>query len=475
MNDSVESSDLNHTSTVTAPPSQGPSHVRFGVMAFLCVLAFLTYFDRVCIVRVQGDIQRDLKIDDAQMGLILGVFWFAYALFEIPGGWLGDRYGARGTLTRIVIAWSLFTALSGSATGFLSLFLFRFLFGAGEAGAFPNMARIQAAWLPAKSRARAGGFLWLCARWGGAFAPLLFGKLMDGFNSVGFRRVTAGTFLAGVASWRLGFWASGLLGTVWVVSFFLWFRDNPAKKRGVNQAELDLIREGRSDADLAERHHFSPAIFGALFSSKTLWLISMVYVCGSFGWSFFVSWMPRFLKDVHGVNFKQSEWMNVLPLLCGGVSCLVGGMLSDALVKRTGRKRLFRAIFPFFGDMTAALAMMGILFVHTPGQATVLLCIAAAGHDMGQPINWASIVDVGGRFAGTAFGFINMVGNIGNSVQPVVGQWIFNHMGWNALFITYAAFFAIASCTWLFINPNRRFYREEDETPRRGFEVVVDR
>src|SRR5688572_23692628 len=135
--------------TATAPHSSGrPTRTRYWVMAFLGVLAFLTYFDRICITRAQADIKADLGISDAQMGLIMGAFWFAYAIFELPAGWMGDRYGARGTLTRIVLAWSLFTALSGSAWGFLSLLTMRFLFGVGEAGAFPNMARIQSRWLP---------------------------------------------------------------------------------------------------------------------------------------------------------------------------------------------------------------------------------------------------------------------------------------------------------------------------------------
>src|SRR4051794_27078173 len=192
------------------------TRVRFIVLAFLCVLAFLTYFDRVCIASAQGDIKADLGLSDAQMGYILGGFWFTYALFEIPIGWWGDRFGSRRTLTRIVLAWSLFTALSGSATGFASLLAFRFLFGLGEAGAYPNMARIQSRWLPARSRGRAGGLLWLMARWGGAFSPVIFGKMLRGLGSDGFRSAVAGVpvlnHLAGVAPWRMGFWTSGLVG-----------------------------------------------------------------------------------------------------------------------------------------------------------------------------------------------------------------------------------------------------------------------
>jgi MFS family permease len=450
-----------------------PSRTRFRVMAFLCVLSFLTYFDRVCIVRAQGDIQRDLHLSDGQFGLILGAFWLAYALFEIPSGFLGDRYGARGTLTRIVLAWSLFTALSGSATGFVSLLTFRFLFGAGEAGAYPNMARIQGAWLPERSRARAGGLLWLCARWGGAFSPILFGMMLRAFGSEPFRRAVAGTFLEHVATWRLGFFTSGLLGAVWVACFWPWFRDNPADKRSVNPAELEVISAGRTSTP-PTAHDRAPGLFLALFTSPSLWAIAGLYICASFGWSFFVSWMPRFLKDVHGVTFAKSEWMSALPLFFGGIACLVGGVLSDALVRRISNKRLARAIFPVSGYLVAAVAMISIRFVHSPQAATVLLCVAAGAFDFGQGANWASIVDIGGRYAGTATGFINMVGNLGNSAQPVIGAWIFNHLGWNALFMVYAAAFCAAASMWLFINPNRRFY-PEPHPQAQGFEVVLDR
>ena len=193
-------------------PARRPTRVRYGVMGFLCVLSFLTYFDRVCIMRAQEEIQTDLHIGPEPMGLVLGAFWLAYALFEIPSGWLGDRYGARGTLTRIVLAWSLFTALSGTAVGFWSLLTFRFLFGAGEAGAYPNMARIQGRWFPTRERARLGGLLWLSARWGGAFSPLIFGSLLRAVGSEGFRSAVASVPALGwLARSRRGEWGSSRL------------------------------------------------------------------------------------------------------------------------------------------------------------------------------------------------------------------------------------------------------------------------
>src|SRR6478609_4196183 len=165
-------------------PQERPTRVRFRVMLLLCALSFLTYYDRQCIVRAQDSIRASLGLDEKQMGLVFSAFWLAYALFEIPSGRLGDRFGARFTITRIVLAWSLFTVLTGAATGLLSLLLFRFLFGAGEAGAYPNIARIQSRWLPINERARAGGVLWLMARWGAAFAPVIFGTMTRGIVSL---------------------------------------------------------------------------------------------------------------------------------------------------------------------------------------------------------------------------------------------------------------------------------------------------
>jgi MFS family permease len=443
-----------------APSAGRPTHVRYGVMAFLCALSFLTYFDRVCIMRAAADIQRDLGLDDAQMGKVFSAFWLAYGLFEIPMGWWGDRFGSRRALTRIVLAWSVFTALSGSAVGFLSLLSFRFLFGIGEAGAYPNMARVQSRWLPARAIGRAGGLLWLTARWGGAFSPLIFGGILRALDSDAFRHSVAGVpllnHLAALPAWRMGFWISGLLGLAWVVLFYPWFRDDPAEKASVNPAELALIRSGREDRPAREGHAAAPGMWRALFTSRSLLALALLYLFGSFGWSFFVSWMPKFLKDVHHLPIEKTEM--AMPLFYGGISCLVGGWLSDLVVRRTGRKRLGRAIFPVVGCATAAGAMLGIPFVKTPGHAVILMCVASAAFDFGQGANWASIVAIGGRYAGSATGLINMIGNMGNVIQPILGQWIFHRYGWPFLFVVYGGAYLAAASMWLLIDPRRTFY-----------------
>jgi ACS family glucarate transporter-like MFS transporter len=442
----------------TTPASRSrATRRRWIVMTFLCVLSFLTYFDRICIVRAQESIERDLGLSPEQMGLVLGAFFLAYALFEVPGGWMGDRWGTRITLTRIVLAWSVFTAASGAATGFTSLLVYRFLFGVGEAGAYPNMARVQQRWLPVRSRGRAGGMLWFTARLGGAFSPLLFGMLLRSFDAPEFRAYLPAVGLpSDLPAWRVAFWAAGLVGLVWCLAFFPWFRDDPADVRSVNDAELRLIREGRSGEP--QGHSMPWPIWRQLLCARGLWAMGLLYVFGSFGWSFFISWMPRFLKDVHGVEFEDSEIMSGLPLFCGAFACLLGGILSDVVVKRLGRRRLGRAIFPVCGYIVAAGAMFGLRYADSSYDAAVLMCVAAAAFDFGQGANWATIVDMGGRYAGTAAGFVNMVGNLGGFAQPYIGAKIFQSAGWDALMALYAVMFLLAASMWLFIDPNRTFY-----------------
>ncbi len=454
------------TADYSAPalPTVRATHVRFAVLAFLCVLAFLTYFDRVCIASAQDDIKHDLGLSGAQMGLILSGFWFTYALFEIPGGWMGDRFGSRKTLSRIVLAWSIFTALSGSAVGFASLFGYRLLFGAGEAGAFPNMARVQSRWFPKSSQGRIGGLIWMISRWGGALSYLLFPSLMIALNAQTVRsflsRVPLLDHFAAAPAWRLAFWVCGAVGLIWVALFFLWFRDDPTQKRGVNEAELALIKgEGTGGEDPHAHAPMDGRTWRALFSNKHLWGIALAYMCGSFGWSFFVSWMKPYLASTHHPGPTIEKWLNMLPLLVGGATCIVGGLLTDALLKRTGKPRFSRALFPACGFAIAAISMACIPFAPNAGVAVALMCLGSFGNDIGQAGEWASVISIGGRFAGTAFGFINMVANIGgNTLQPIIGQAVYSHYGWKPLFALYGTVFFAASVLWWFIDPTKRFY-----------------
>ena len=231
----------------------------------------------------------------------------------------------------------------------------------------------------------------------------------------------------------------------------------------MNQAELAIIAGGKP---VKPHTPWNPQIWAALVNSQSLWGLALVYAFGSFGWSFFVSWMPKFLLKVHHISFKDSEWMSAMPMLCGGVTCLIGGWLSDAIIRQTGRKRLARAIFPVIGHVIAAVAIFGLRYVHTPTQAVVLMSLTMAAYDLGLGPKWAAIIDVGGTHAGLAAGFVNMLGNLGGNVlQPIIGAFIFKHYGWGLLFGVYSCTYLLSASMWLLVHPDKQFYAKSTASP----------
>jgi nitrate/nitrite transporter NarK len=325
--------------------------------------------------------------------------------------------------------------------------------------------------MPAHSQGKVSGLLWLVARWGAAFSPMLFGTFQRTADSPAVRSFLAKIFppIAHLAGWRLGFWASGLLGVAWVLLFYPWFRDDPAEKRSVNEAELQLIR-ANSEARRKGRPSHDARVWRALFTSKSLWGLALVYVFGSFGWSFFVSWMPDFLKSVHHIDFSKSEWMTALPMFCGGIASVIGGWLSDWIVNTMGTKRLGRALFPVVGHVIAAGAIFALRYADSPAKAVALMCITMAAYDFGLGAKWAAIIDVGGAHAGIAAGFVNMMGNLGgNFLQPIVGAAIFTRYGWPVLFGVYSATYLASAAMWLMIRPDQTFMQDQ---PGGGFEVL---
>ena len=198
----------------SAASPQKPTRTRNAVILFAVSLSVLAYIDRVCISMAAPLMRRDLHLDTVQMGYVFTVFALAYALFEIPGGWMGDWLGPKRVLTRVVLWWSFFTAATGWVRGFVPLVVTRFLFGMGEAGCFPNLTKAMTIWLPEQERVRAQGIMWTFARWGGAFTPPLVMWLLYHM------------------SWRWTFGLFGSLGLVWCAFFLVLFKDNPRDQAG---------------------------------------------------------------------------------------------------------------------------------------------------------------------------------------------------------------------------------------------------
>lgn len=460
--------------TTSSPPFQKPSRVRFAVLGFICSLSLLTYLDRVCIMRAQEDIQNDLGFTKADMGLVFSAFILGYALFEVPGGWMGDVWGSRRVLGRIVLCWSLFTALTGCVWGFSLesgyhlplgfwqfslvfnslglMLLIRFLFGVGEAGAYPNLARVVGTWFPFSERARAQGMIWFSARVGGALAPAALGWL---------------TLMLG---WRRAFWVLGALGAVWCSAFVLWFRDSPEEVPACNEAERDLIRADQPPGSPAGHGHSWPPL-RALVGSLTLWSLcaASCFVC--FGWYFYPTWQPQYLKDVFGIQFQNSEILTGLPFLCGAIGSLAGGGLSDYLVRRTGNRRWGRSLIGVIGFTLAGLCVLGTGFVTQWWQAVVLLCLAFLVNDLAIPVIWAASADVGGRFAGTVAGIMNMAGGVGAILSPAliprVLAWLPDGYStpqrWRIIFSGLAVSWFLGAAAWLFIDASKPLFPEKDE------------
>src|SRR6266700_2186166 len=281
-----------------------PTHGRHWVVVFGMTLAILSYIDRVCIAQAAPLISRDLGLGKVQMGTVLSVFLLSYGLFEIPGGWYGDWVGARKGLLRIVLGWSVFTALTGWAWGFVSLVVIRFLFGVAEAGCFPIIAKSFTTWLPRRERTRAQGFLWMAARWGGAFTPLLVVLVLK------------------YVHWRLSFLLFGSLGVVWAFVFYQWYRDSPREHQGVNAAELALLNDVETHSSV---HSNVP--WRKLLASRSVKLLALQYYFLSFSWYFYLTWLPTFLQEHYKLSATQSAKYAVFPLLFNGIGSLFCGMV----------------------------------------------------------------------------------------------------------------------------------------------------
>ena len=417
---------------VIARPTQTPTHVRYWVIVFAVALAVVTYIDRVCISQAAPLITRDLRFSKDQMGYVFSAFTLAYSLFEIPGGYLGDRMGARRVLMRIVLWWSVFTAATGFAWNYLSMIVTRFLFGAGEAGCFPNLTKSFTTWLPIEERVRAQGILWMAARWGGAFTPLLVNQVLKWM------------------SWREAFMMFGGIGAIWAVLFFRWYRDNPRDKKTVNAAELELIEKTQH---LASSHTNVP--WGKLIKSRQAWLLCIQYFCLSYSWYFYITWLPTYLLEARHTTLDRGALLATLPLLLGGFGSLCCGIFYPLVNRWTGdlgKSRRLMASIGFFGA-GSFLLISNRLEVAT--YAMIAMGIASFFNDLVMPGSWAACMDVGGKYAGTLSGTMNMVGNLGGALSGVATPFILRHANndWSVIFYVEAAVYFSGIFFWLFLDP----------------------
>ena len=420
-----------------------PTNVRKTVLFMLVMLSVITYLDRVCINAAAPAMTEELGLSPSQLGWVFSVFAIAYGIFEIPGGWMGDRFGPRSVLTRIVVWWSVFTAVTGAVTSYVQLLVVRFLFGAGEAGAYPNSSSAISRWFPAHERARSHGWVWMASRLGGALSPLIVAPLLVAFG------------------WRSVFYIFSTFGVVWAVIWWKWFRNRPTEKEGVNQAEIELI-----GGAAAESHDLD---FRAAMRSKNLWLIMLMYHCFCYGSYWFLVWTMKYLTEEKGFDTATAAGFTSLPFILGAIANFVGGYTSDSLVKKVGLK-WGRRIVGAGGVGLAGILMLASLGIENPYAAAIVLACAFAASDFMLPNCWAVCLDIGKENAGSVTGAMNTAGQMGSAIVSAVYGGMVESYGWNYPLVWIAGMSLISAVLWFFIDPTEPLSGERQPLSGEGEE-----
>jgi MFS transporter, ACS family, glucarate transporter len=406
------------------------THTRYWVIVFAVALAILQYVDRVCISQAAPLMSKDMGLSTEQMGFVFSAFTLAYALFGLPSGFLGDWIGPRKVLMQIVLWWSFFTAATGWVRSWTTLMLVRFLFGVGEAGTFPNLTKAFSRWLPEDEKMRAQGTMWMSARWGAALTPLMVYACLQ------------------FVTWRVAFMLFGLLGVAWALCFYLWFRDNPRDHKGVNTAELALM----PPENVAVRDNVQVP-WRKMVRSKTVWFLCSQYFACSYCFYFFITWFPTYLLQERGFDMKRSALLAGTPMLLGGFGSLFSGWISAYLGRWWGL-RTARRTLGSMGFMGAAFFMVTSTYLHNSYWAIAAIAMASFCNDITMPAAWTSCMDVGGKSVGTLSGSMNMIGNLGGFLSPIVLGYIVGRTGnWNLTFYVTGGVCVLGALCWLRVDP----------------------
>jgi MFS family permease len=437
----------------------------------------ITFLDRVAIASATGNIVQALGLQSvADLKWAFAAFALAYALFEVPMGWMGDVFGPRRSLLRIVLWWSaftMFTAAVGLRWGSVSLGLgfliaVRLLFGLGEAGAYPNVTRALHNWLPVEERGRGQGLVWFC------------GKLMGGLTSFLWTLIVVGTSATpALLNWRGAFCAFGLIGMLWCVLFARWFRDQPVERPDVNAAELALIH-----GDRAEQPHAHRGVpWRRIVSNGSFLALCLMYAAQAYGWYFNITYLPQFLESQYGL--PNSSMLGALykggPLLMGAIGSLLGGVITDAIIRRTGDRRRARRLCGWVGHSVCVGCFLVCPIAPNAFVFFIAASLAAFSTDLTVPSAWATCQDIGGRCAATVGAFMNTGAGLAGALAGWVTGSILERSvagrahelgvevaqltsaqttaallhGYHLNFYSFAALYAVAFLCWFKIDPTR--------------------
>lgn len=415
--------------------TEKPTKVRYWVLTVVCLVYLITYLDRVAISVAAPLMMKDFNISKLEWGLVLSVFSWTYASFQIPVGMLSDKIGARKVLAGIVAFWSIMTAATAMAWNFVSLVVIRLLFGIGEAGAFPTATRAFSHWIPATERGFAQGVTHGASRLGGAITPVIVAVIMSQWG------------------WQSVFYIFAVLGVIWAIVWYYWYRDKPSEFQtrwgNINQAELDLINQGKSI------NKSTPKLpFKTLLKSKNMWFLSLSYPTYCYTIWIFMTWMPAYLVEARGFSLIKMGIFASLPLLAGTLGDTLGGWLSDKLWRKTGRGKFSRRVVAMTGMLVAAAFMIPAALTESAYLAVFLLGCSLFGLEMAVGVYWAVSLDVGHEYAGTVSGMMNTVGNIGSALSPLVFGAILQFTGsWVYPFLVASCILVVGALLWLKVDP----------------------
>lgn len=396
------------------------------------LLSVLLYVDRTCISTAKDAVCADLALSKEQWSWVLASFAFGYALFQTPGGALADRLGGRLVLTTVVTAWSVFTGLTALAWNFASLLVVRFLFGAGEAGAFPGMARVVYSWIPVGERGLVKGINFSGSRIGAALAMPLIAWLIQR------------------CGWHLTFGVLMVIGIGWALFWWSWFRDDPAQQKGISKEELDHILANRQDTGSTTKP--DPLPLSVMLRSGNLWLMMVQYFGSNFTFFFSLSWLYPYVKGKYQLDAVDAGLYAMVPLLGGAVGNVLSGWMVDALY-RSGKLSLSRKLPAVIGFALAAIGMIMSVQQDTAGGAVFWLTLAIFGADMTLSPSWSFCIDIGGRNAGAVSGTMNMAGNLGSAITALAFAYLPETSRGNvAFFYTAAALSMLSLICWLLAN-----------------------
>jgi D-galactonate transporter len=416
--------------TQQLPRSKG----RWYMLVLISLMYLITYLDRVNISTAAPVISKEFGFDKITMGVIFSAFGWAYAMFQVPGGWLGDRFGARNVLTTIVGYWSIMTAATAVASGATSFMVLRFLFGMGEAGAFPGATRAMQLWYPRHERGFVQGITHSASRLGAAIAPPVVVLIMT------------------TLGWRSVFIICGLIGVLWSVLWYFAYRNLPEEHKLVNEAELKYIR-GTDEHGTVKQANVAkkPKVpWGLVLKSPNMWAIMLAYFTYVYCLWIFLSWLPSYLVEFRHFTLLKVGFLASLPLVAGVVGDTVGGIVTDRLLTKTGNIKFARRSVAITGMLGCSLFIVPAAL--TEDAYTAVFCLTASMFFLECTIgpSWAVPMDIGGEHSGTVSGMMNMAGNIGGALSPIVFGVLVQFGSWQAPFVVAASLLVIGSAIWAF-------------------------